>query len=460
MKQLVIGMVVLLACRAAVSQEFAAAQINGIHRHTSPAVGLLRYSSEIVNNNTGEVTKRDGTALGLVVSPTGLVMTHGHMVLEGSTPFNISLTLGLPESPKEYGAKLLKKPKDLNVVFLQLESPQPLNLPCVKFKSAPEFSIGQPFVLVGMLGESLDFAPGIEQVRVNAILDHPRRTYCLDGNIRFGFVGAPVYGPSGEAVGVVGYDMSRAEGADIYTRSGHPLLYQTALFQAYIDSPPGEKADEEEEDSNAWLGVFTQPLTDGFAKYWHLDPKGGLIVSTVVPGSPAAEVGLRPGDVITRFNNKAIQARQDRDVLSFTAMVREAGAGNEVPLSILREGQPQELKVKVGQRPRTSQDAAEFEDAVLGVTVRELTTDARIGMNLPEGLSGVVVRRVRSGSAAQEAGLRSMVIIMRIGDKAIQSLDDYRAAVAELASGKPPEVSIFGRYGSGETGFFRLAPRW
>jgi serine protease Do len=283
-------------------------------------------------------------------------------------------------------------------------------------------------------------------------------TYCLEANVRFGFVTGPVIDTWGRVVGVVGFDMSPAEGGDLYVRSGHPLVYQIDLFSKYLSNPPSGTGESQADDS-AWLGVFTQPLTDDFATYWNLEPKGGLIVSTVVPGSPAQQAGLIEGDVIVSFDGTPIRARQDRDVMGFTKLVRDAGAGKTASLRVLRQGAPVDLTVTLGERPRSAQDAAEHEDDTLGLTVRELTQDIRIRLNLSEEVQGVIVRRVKSGSPAQLGKMQAGVIVLKIGEFAIKNLDDYKAALAAMKEQKPREVSVFARFGS-ETGFFRLEPVW
>ena len=146
--------------------------------------------------------------------------------------------------------------------------------------------------------------------------------------MRFGFVSGPVLDTRGRVVGIVGFDLAPAEGGDLYIRSGHPLVYPVELFSKYLKNPP-RGTGEASSEGGAWLGVFTQPLTDDFARYWNLEPTGGLIVSTVVPGSPAQASGLQEGDVIVNFDGTPIRARQDRDVMGFTKLVRDTGAGNE-----------------------------------------------------------------------------------------------------------------------------------
>jgi serine protease Do len=442
---------------AARAQELNAETLRGAYARIAPALGLVKYSSQITNPASGEISRRDANALGLVVSADGLVMTHGHMVLENAEPFNVTVTLGRGDREKVYPAEVLPKPDDVNITFLRLQPPTPETFSFVRFSRENALHVGAPVALIGVLGETLDFMPSLLESRVAAEFTEPRKGYCIDGAFRFGYVGAPVVDAAGRVVGVIGFDLARNEGGDLYVRSGHPLIYQTELFAKYLSVPPSGAAAPAQEE--AWLGVFTQPLTAQFVEYWQLPMDGGLIVSTVVPGSPAAEAGLRPGDIVTRFAGKPIRARQDRDVLGFTKLVRDTGPGKTVEIEFLRDKVPNTLQVTLGVRPRTAEDAAQYEDKVFGLTVRDLTTDVRIAMNLGEELQGVIVRRVKSGSPAQIAKVMPGVIILAIGDMPVRSVEDYRAALERLAAQKPAEISIFARAGSA-TGFFRISPRW
>jgi serine protease Do len=453
-----IGLIAVLNSAAAAPEDFTQAILEQAQERLSPAIAVLRFSSEITNPNSGETSKRDGNSLALLVSPDGLAMTHGHLVTEGSEPFSLTVRVGQGENEKEYKAVTLKKPDDLNVVFLRLQSDQPLHLPYVRFAQPHGLRLGSRVAVFGLLGEALDHARGLTEDRIGAVIDKPRTTYCLESSMRFGFVGGPVIDTEGRPVGVVGFDLSRTEGGDLYARSGHALVYQSELFQKYIDHPPSE-TEIRDAAQDAWLGVFTQPLKDDFAEYWNLPKNGGLIVSTIVTPSPAGEVGMQRGDIITSFNGIPIVAKQDQEVLGFTKLVREAGAGQDVKVEVLREGQPMAFQVKLGVRPRSSKDAAEFEEEVFGFTVREITTDMRLMLNLGEEVKGVIIYRVKSGSPAQLARMQRGVIIMSFGGHQVASIEDFKAAVQKVSEEKPAEVSVFARAGSA-TGFFRLEPRW
>ena len=464
MSKLIFAFVVTLPCIALGADVpglvepdgFSRATIQKVHDRLTPAMCVLRYSLEITNSR-GEINRRAGYSLGLIVSPDGLILARGHLLLENRRPNNIKVTLGDDEDT-EYDAAILKKPDDINLTFLRIETDETLELPYVRFAPDAELQLGESVLLFGILRESLDYARGLQIRRIGAILEEPRKTYGLDSSTAFGYVGGPVVNTSGEVVGVLGFDLSRAEGGDIYTRSGHPLVYQTSLFQKYIDSPPNEDTVPTAKE-DAWLGVYTQPLTDNLAEYWGLRQEGGIVVSTVLPGSPADRSGFRPGDVIVNFDGNVLKAKQDQDVSAFTKMVRESPLEEPLNVEFFRDGEAMEIRLTLLPRPTSRGDAREFEDDVFGLTVRELTTDARIGMNLSADVDGLIVRRVKSGSPAALAGLRRGYLVMAIGGRPIRSIEDYTSVIEAESEAKPREIRVFCRVGA-NTAFFRVQPRW
>ena len=422
-----------------------------------PAICLLTYTTE-VTNRSGEISKRNNHAIALIVSPDGLVMSHGHMLLPNRKPFNIKVVVGTGDDETEYDATLLDKPDDINVTFLRIRTDEEIEFPHVRFSEEDDIELGAPVFLIGVLGKSFDYAHIVQTLRIGAVLEEPRTTYCLDQPISFGYVGGPVMNAQGDAIGVLGFDLSSAEGGDLYTRNGHPLLYQAELFRQYIENPPSEDGpDSDTED--AWLGVFTQPLFDDLAEYWGLDKTGGVVVSTVIQGSPAAKAGLRAGDVIIDFNGTAVTAKQDQDVLGFTKLVRESELGDIVPIRLIRDGNPTEIEIELTARPKSREDALEFQDEIFGLTVQEITQDVRIMLNLTKDLKGVIVRRVRQGSSANLARLRPGFIILAFGEHQIASVEDFENAVAAIIKDQPDEFTVFCRVRA-NTAFFRIQPRW
>lgn len=419
-----------------------------------PALCKITYAVEITNNNTGETSRRASYALGILVSEDGLVLAHGHILLENRKPMSIKVTVGSGEDEEEYSATYLEKPDDINVAFLQIETEEDIKFPYLEFDTKSTLALGDPFLNIGLLNANFDYAKTIQLHRVGAVLTDPRLTYTVDDSIGFGFMGGPVFSENGTPIGVIGFDLSRNEGGEIYTRSGYPIVYQASLFQKYIDTPPGE-----EDDDDAYLGVYTQPLTEDYAEYWKLPDEGGIIVSTVISGSPAYKAGFKSGDIITHFNEETVTARKDQDVVSFTKMVRESPVNEPLPIKFYREGKPMELKLTLTNRPIAGKDADEFEDKIFGITVRELTTDVRIRLNLGDQAQGVIVQAIKSGSPASLARLRRNYVIQAIGEIPVRNLDEFQKAIAQIANAKPTEIPVFCRIGA-NTAFFRMKPRW
>lgn len=439
------------------SDGFVQSQIQQTYDGLTPAMCIIRYSMEITNPNSGEVSRRSGHALGLMVSADGLVLAHGHLQLENRRPENIKVTVG-DDDETEYDAIILKKPDDINVVFLQLESDEAMDFPFVSFQPESELGLGENVLLLGLLRQSFDYAPGLQTRRIGAVLEEPRKTYALDRSTPIGYVGGPVVNVRGDVVGVLGFDLSAGEGGEIYTRSGHPLVFQTALFQKYIDDPPSEEEIAGERE-DAWLGVFTQPLTDDLAEYWGLPQDGGVVVSTVLDGSPAYQSGLRMGDVILNFDGTPVVAKLDQDVIAFTKLVRESPLDHPLDIHLMRDGEPVDMRLTLRPRPKTRQEAREFEETAFGLTIRELTTDVRIALNLPEEVGGVIVRRVKSGSPASLAGIRPGYVILAVSGRPIRDIEGYQRAVEAEAAAQSSEVTLFCRVGA-NTAFFRIQPRW
>jgi serine protease Do len=87
------------------------------------------------------------------------------------------------------------------------------------------------------------------------------------------------------------------------------------------------------------LGLTYQELSGQLARYFQVDD-GALLVTDVEEDGPAAQAGVRAGDVIVKFNGKAVT---DGDVLRRT--LGEAPAGGDVTLTVHRDGRPMDLKV-------------------------------------------------------------------------------------------------------------------
>ncbi len=97
---------------------------------------------------------------------------------------------------------------------------------------------------------------------------------------------------------------------------------------------------------HAYLGVSTQDDTvkDGTAQ------RAAASVTQVVSGTPADKAGLRKGDAIVAVDGEPVDSG-----LSLVAQVRERGVGDKAKLTIVRDGQRQDIQVTLASKPSTGQ---------------------------------------------------------------------------------------------------------
>jgi serine protease DegQ len=98
--------------------------------------------------------------------------------------------------------------------------------------------------------------------------------------------------------------------------------------------------------SHAYLGVGADQVTREVAAQLGLDRAAGVLVLEVADGSPAAQAGLRPGDVIVRIGDQPVDTVED-----FFGELRQRRPGDKVQLTIVRDGREQQVTVTLGENP-------------------------------------------------------------------------------------------------------------
>jgi S1-C subfamily serine protease len=206
---------------------------------------------------------------------------------------------------------------------------------------------------------------------------------------------------------------------------------------------------ERGELERGYLGITMQPLDRELADYFGIPEATGAVVNSVIEGSPAAQAGLAPGDVLTRFDGVAIEGEKEEDLGDFQRLVAGTQPGRRVPVEILRGGARRSLELRVGTQPRF--EPAE-EESEAGFHVQELTPNL-IRENRLSTDQGAFVAFVARGSPAAEAGLLVGDVIERIEGRRVGDLAEFREAMQEVA--RKPRFLVVARRGE-ETKFLLL----
>jgi len=203
-----------------------------------------------------------------------------------------------------------------------------------------------------------------------------------------------------------------------------------------------------------YIGVGIQEVTPALAKAFNAPPEKGALVGNVQPDSPGAKAGLQRGDVITEMNGQSVTGPNE-----LRLKVGTLSPGTTVHMKILRNGQPHEVTVTLGESPSSKglgNAAGNAEGSAMhGVQVEDLTPDIRQQLNLNSNVRGVVVSSVAQGSAADDAGLQRGDVIEQINRRPVNSVSEYQTLVQGL--GKNTAVLLINR--NGNTAFIVVQPQ-
>lgn len=370
---------------------------------------------------------------GAVVSQEGHVVTNLH-VIDGATEIRATLSDGrrLPCEVLGFDEVL-----DIAVLKIKAEGLRPL-----AFADSEKVRVGQLVFAVGNpFGLQETITQGIISARERLFASETDKEFFqTDAPINPGNSGGPLVNIRGEIVGINNFIFSQSGGSQ-----GIGFAIPSNAVRRVVDDilRPGGAA-------RPMLGVVLRPLDDSMAARLGLPDSGGALVDAVGPDSPAARAGIRPGDLIVRFNSREI-----RDFSELRRRVSQSKVGEELAVEILRDGKKMSLQVRLVEEPRSGRaalapppsggvvpqpvpaqpPAAKGANALAGVSVTGVTPALVARFDLPENVEGVVVQLVTPRSPA-EGVLQPGDAIEQVNDTAVVTTDDFQAAVAALAPGE------------------------
>ncbi|WP_428545613.1 Do family serine endopeptidase [Profundibacter sp.] len=354
---------------------------------------------------------------GFVISEDGYIVTNNHVIAEADE-IEIEFFSGevLP-------AKLIGRDPKVDIALLKVESDKPL--PFVSFGDSDIMRVGDWVMAMGNpLGQGFSVSAGIISAR-NRELSGTYDDYLqTDAAINRGNSGGTLFNMDGEVIGVNTAILSPNGGS-----IGIGFSMASNVVTRVVD-----QLKEFGETRRGWLGVRIQDVTDDVAEALGLDKAAGALV-TDVPEGPAAEAGIKSGDVITAFDGVPVPNTR--------ALVRQVGntqVGKEVRVVVLRDGKTQTLKITLGRRETAEGDVpasentapqAPVEKGVLGLIVTSMTDELRQQLGLPEDAEGLVVKDVDEASQAFEKGLRAGDVITEAGQQKVATVADLEARIAD-----------------------------
>jgi serine protease Do len=367
----------------------------------------------------GEEVPR-GVGSGFIVSSDGYLLTNHHVV-DGADEIYVTLT-----DKRELKAKLIGSDKRTDVAVVKVEGS---GFPTLKFGDPNRLRVGEWVVAIGSpFGLENTVTAGIVSAKGRDTGDFLPFIQ-TDVAVNPGNSGGPLINMLGEVVGI---------NSQIYSRTGG---FQGISFAIPIDE--AQRVSDQLRSSGrvvrGRIGVGIAEVTKDVAEPLGLPRAAGALVRNVESGGPADKAGVEVGDIIQKFDGKAIEKSSD-----LPRIVGNTKPGARASLSVWRKGAAKELSVTVAELEADKTAAAKPAAAptppaptpsvamnVFGLSVSDLNDERKAQLKVKNGV--LVDSAVET---AARAGIRQGDIVLGLNNLDVTSAKQFNDLVGKLDKAK------------------------
>jgi serine protease Do len=382
-----------------------------------------------------EALVQNSLGSGVIVTNEGHIITNTHVV-DQVDEIEVQLSDGRTKKARLIGAD---PQSDLAVLKIDNPGVKPLKLADSDTVQPGDFvlAIGNPF--------------GLQETVTDGIISWKGQPNSTDfrgdllqtnAAINPGNSGGPLINVRGEVVGINEQIVSRSGGSEgigfaIPSNNVRTVLESVLKHGRII---------------RGYLGITSRALQPGQQT---ATDNEGVVVEEVMPGSPAEQAQLQPGDIIRTFNGRDVT-----NIVALKNMVGQADLDKNVELGIVRDGKPLKVTTQIKEQPQDyqtsnvspkrgpsqSQDPGQSNDQEISngplapIQVNELTPEMSRQLDLPNNVRGVVVTGVDPDSGMAE--LQKGDVIEEINQQPVTSVSDYNKIAASLDPSQPQVLSV------------------
>lgn len=353
---------------------------------------------------------------GTIVDPSGVIVTNHH-VIQGATDVKVALS-----DRREFEADVVLKDERTDLAIIRIR--QKGTYPFAQIGDSETLQVGD---LVLAIGNPF----GVGQTVTQGIVSALARTQVGVADYRF-FIQTDAAINPGNSGGALVDLQGRLVGVPsaIYSKSGGSIGIGFAI-PATVVKFVVEQAKTGSVVRRPWLGATLQTVTADVAEGLGLDRPIGALVTGLVRNGPAAQAGLKIGDLLTTVDGIEVD---DPDAFGFRFGTRPLGGS--VKVELLRAGKKLDLAIASQAAPETvPRDTRTLEgrSPFAGATIANLSPAVAEEIHAPYDSEGVVVLDVAPGSPAQQVGFHKGDVVVDVNGVAV----DRTATLAKAAAAEP-----------------------
>jgi serine protease Do/serine protease DegQ len=364
----------------------------------------------------------------IIDADKGYILTNHHVVQDAE---EIEVTL---QDKRTLKAKLLGSDEGTDIALLQVQA---AGLKAIPLSDSDTLHVGDFVVAIGNpFGIGQTVTTGIvSALDRSGISEEGYEDFIqTDASINPGNSGGALVDYNGALVGINSAIIAPA-GGNVGIGFAVPVNMAMSVVDQLV---------EYGEVRRGRLGVMIQDLTPDIVEALQLDVQSGAVVSRVEPGSPAAEAGIKAGDIILSLDGRPVDGSADlRNTIGLTR------AGAAVKIGLLRDNRRLTVDAKVSESATTpaTERVSQRQSTLSGVQLAPVPS-SHAGS---DEVDGVLVTDVTQGSRAWDSGLRPGDIITAVNRRAVDTVEEAEAALAD--TGGTLALSI---WRDGETYFLIL----
>ena len=383
---------------------------------TPTVVNLFPFTAgSRARDRAGERTPNaPGSGSGLIVDSAGYIVTNNHVVGDA-----VEVEVRFFDKTRLI-AQVVGKDPDTDLALLKVTADRPL--PSARFGDSTAVKVGQWVLAVGSpfgldRTVTLGVVSGIGRENIN--LSRYENFIQTDASINPGNSGGPLLNLHGEVIGINTAIINFAQGIGFAIPSNMAKqVIEHLLAKGRV--------------ARGWLGVGIQPLTPDLAKKFGVGESEGVLVNEVFAHDPAAEAGIKPGDIIVRIDGHVVDSPN-----KLSRLIGTLSPGATSQIEVVRDLKRMTLDIRLSERREAVVAASPpppGSEIKLGLDVQELTAALAERFNLKEA-KGVLISKVEPGSLAQAEGLREGDLIKEVNRGEILTVEDFTAAISRIRRG-------------------------